>query len=88
MSFIPNGVDFDGVVIVIEKCELACLQYYLNGQEHKLKSRVLHGNARQKSSQKQHLRTKTSVLEKTKKLSLLPKEAMLVIIKNGGGIDK
>ena len=49
---------------------------------------VLHGNATWKSSQKPYICKKQSVLQKIKKSSLLPKETILAIIKNGGGIEK
>ena len=82
-----ESVDFQRVIIVIENCEFACLQYYFDGQEHEVKSTVPHGNTRLKRSQKPYIRTKKSVLEKIKKLSLPPKQTISVIIKNGGGIE-
>ena len=69
---------------MIENCELACLQYYFDDQEHEFKSTVAHGNARIKRSQKPYIRTKKSVLEKTKKSSLPPSHTISAIIKNGG----
>ena len=82
-----ESLDFHRAVIVIENCELACLQHYFDGQEHEVKSTVPHGNAKLKRSQKPYIRTKKSVLEKIKKSSLPPKQTISAIIKNGGGIE-
>ena len=46
-----------------------------------------HRNAKLKRSQKPYIRTKKSVLEQIKKSSLLPKQTISAIIKNGGGIE-
>ena len=73
-----ESVDFHRVLIVIENCELACLQYYFDGQEHEVKSAVPHGNARLKRSQKPYIRTKKPVLKKIKKSSLPPKQYSLI----------
>ena len=80
-----ESLDFHRVVIVIENCELACLQYYFDDQEYEVKSTVPRGNAKLKRSQKPYIRTKKSVLEKIKKSSLPPKQTISAIIKNGGG---
>ena len=80
-----DSADFHRVVIVIENCELACLQYYFDGQEHEAKSTVPHRNQRLKRSPKPYTDTKKSVLQKIKKLSLPPKQTISAIIKNGGG---
>ena len=80
-----ESLDFHRVVIVIENCELACLQYYFDGQEYEVKSTVPRENAKLKRSQKPYIRTKKSVLEKIKKSSLPPKQTVSAIIKNGGG---
>ena len=80
-----DSVDFHRVVIVIENCELACLQYYFDDQEHEAKSTVPHRNPRLKRSPKPYIDTKKSVLQKIKKLSLPPKQTISAIIKNGGG---
>ena len=63
-----ESVDFHRVVIVIGNRELACLQYYFDGQEHEVKPTVPHGNAKLKRSQKPYIRIKKSVLIKDKEI--------------------
>ena len=82
-----ENLDFHKVVILIDKCSTACLQYYFEGQEHKVRPTLPHGNCKPRKNPKPFVRTKQSVLETIRNTPLPPKKMISHILQQRGGIE-